>query len=740
MGKRTSYESYENFMLRAPLLPVGFLSTIPDLPEQLLPWLKDLWRNPIIREGILLGSYEFSRMADHEFDAGNHSTPDTGIHYSLLRYLCRFSSRCTPFGTFAGFVTGTTGSETMISLSKISDHQLHARPDMEYLMAIAHQLESEEAIREKLMYSPNTSLYRVGSRWHYVEVSKPAAAVNKIYDVVTIDDGGVVEKVLEYCGTGRKLSDIRNFLIDLGWEPAEVINYVDTLVGSQVIVSELGPVLCGPEYIDVLTGHLDHEFVTHIVVQSLLNLKGIFEKMNRPSLVLENLPQINPVLENIPLPVNRNHLVQVDMKLGNSALTVDSHLTGQVIFGLRIMKALSSPGRTDVMKGFREAFIKRYGDRKVQLVKVLDPETGIGLEGMVESYWTDPVPWIDDLRWGPGFGTASSQPDPGNSWLVAKYGEVIRKNQLYLELESSDLQAVDIHSGTWPAQMTAMVELFETGQPGEMNIHFLLGSSGNPAYLLGRFGFADPDATKQWISKLVKDEQAVDPEAVFAEVVHLPEDRTGNVLQRPAFLTYEIPYLARSAKPPDKQIPVTDLLVSIENQRIILYSARSGKRVRPLMTNAYNHQLGHLAVYKFLSRVQLQDPGLLFKPDWGEAVRNSSFTPGIRFKNLILSSPVWSVRCQDIGRFFNSGNNEFDLPALITWKNELQMPDEMLWVSYDQELYFNWTHPNLLMALWDTIRNLSAIKVRPFYLSSGTPVKSEYGSHANQFVFCFRKS
>ncbi|MFA5814028.1 MAG: lantibiotic dehydratase family protein [Bacteroidales bacterium] len=740
MGKRITYDPYDHFMLRAPLLPVNFLSTIPDSPDQLFPYLKELWKDALIREGLVLGSYEFSQRIEQEFNGGKSTLPDPGLLYSLLRYLCRFSSRCTPFGTFAGFSTGKIGSETAVNLGERVDHQLHARPDMEYLMGIARLLESDRSIREKLIFTANTSLYRVGSRWHYVEVKIPTGKSRKIYDIVTIDDSGVIGDILEFCYGGRNLNEIRKYLITGGWAEPEVLDFVESLVDSQVIVTGLEPVICGPEYIECLISQLTQEFENHDVVRSLVKLKNLFDLMNQPSSVLANLPMIDPILATIPVYVNRNHLIQVDMKLSNSAMTIDSHLSGQILLGLRIIKALTSASSTDVLKGFRDSFIKRYGDRKILLVKALDPETGIGLEGSVEGYWTDPVPWIDDLRWGPAFSPGSAEGNQGNGWLVGRFYEVIRIGQQYVNLESSDLQSIGIHNGNWPTQMTAMVELFEPESPGELNIHLLHGSSGNPAYLLGRFGFADPDSTHEWINQLIEEEKTVYPDMVFAEVVHLPEDRTGNVLQRPAFLDFEIPYLARSAKIKDQQIPVTDLLVAMENQRIVLYSATSGKKIHPYSTNAYNHQLGNLAVYKFLHRIQLQDPDLAYKPDWGEVIRQAPFIPGIRFKNLILSPPVWLIRCDDIAKWIHIERNELDLSELIAWKNERQMPDEMLWMSSDQELYFNWTNSNLLMALWDTIRNYSFVRIRPFYLSPGTPVKSPDGSHANQFVFCFRKS
>lgn len=740
MGKRVAYDPYEHFMLRAPLLPVGVLSSIPESPDELFPWLKELWKDSLIREGLMLGSYEFSQRVEQEFNTTKSSLPDPGLLYSLLRYICRFSSRCTPFGTFAGFTTGKIGSETAVNLGERIDHKLHARPDMEYLMGIARLLEADQSLREKLFFTANTSLYRVGSRWHYVEVKIPAGKFRKIYDIVTIDDSGAIGDILEFCQGGRNLSEIRNYLIIAGWAEPEVLDFVESLVDSQVLVTGLEPVICGPEYIDCLISQLPQEFENHDVVRSLIKLKNLFDLMNQPSSVLANLPMIDPILATIPVPVNRNHLIQVDMKLCTSAMTIDSHLSSQVLLGLRIIKALTSSSRSDGLKGFREAFVKRYGDRKVLLVKALDPETGIGLEGSVEGYWTDPVPWIDDLRWGPAFSSVSTEGNPGNSWLVGKFYEVIRNGQQYLNLESSDLQSIGIHNGNWPAQMTAMVELFEPESSGELNIHLLHGSAGNPSYLLGRFGFADPDSTQEWISQLIDEEKTASPDILFAEVVHLPEDRTGNVLQRPAFLDYEIPYLARSTKHKDQQIPITDLMVAVENQKIVLFSAKSGKKIYPYMTNAYNHQLGNLAIYKFLHRIQLQDPKMGYRPDWGDVIRHAPFTPGIRFKNLILSPPVWLIRCADIAKWIHVEKNELDLPELIAWKNERQMPDEMLWMASDQELYFNWTNRNLVMALWDTIRNFSFVRIRPFYLSKGTPVKSPDGSHANQFVFCYRKS
>uniref|UniRef100_A0AAU6WQW3 Lantibiotic dehydratase n=1 Tax=Chryseobacterium endophyticum TaxID=1854762 RepID=A0AAU6WQW3_9FLAO len=58
---------------------------------------------------------------------------------------------------------------------------------------------------------------------------------------------------------------------------------------------------------------------------------------------------------------------------------------------------------------------------------------------------------------------------------------------------------------------------------------------------------------------------------VIAELSHLPESRIGNVISRPSFCEYEIPYLAQSIKTTDKQILIDDLMLSVKGNEIILF-------------------------------------------------------------------------------------------------------------------------------------------------------------------------
>src|SRR6185295_823293 len=105
------------------------------------------------------------------------------------------------------------------------------------------------------------------------------------------------------------------------------------------------------------------------------------------------------------------------------------------------------------------------------------------------------------------------------------------------------------------------------------------------------------------------------------------EGRIGNISFRPLLREYEIPYLGCSGVARDRQIPVTDLYVSVRGNRIRLRSATTGREIIPRMTNAHNFAWGSLGMYKFLCMLQHQgwaSPGW----DWG-SLWSAPFLPRV---------------------------------------------------------------------------------------------------------------
>jgi hypothetical protein len=58
-------------------------------------------------------------------------------------------------------------------------------------------------------------------------------------------------------------------------------------------------------------------------------------------------------------------------------------------------------------------------------------------------------------------------------------------------------------------------------------------------------------------------EKKYHPDKIFAEIVHIPESRTGNILRRPILRDYEIAYLSNSGWV-EITLDINDLMVSIK--------------------------------------------------------------------------------------------------------------------------------------------------------------------------------
>ena len=175
-------------------------------------------------------------------------------------------------------------------------------------------------------------------------------------------------------------------------------------------------------------------------------------------------------------------------------------------------------------------------------------------------------------------------------------------------------------------------------------IHQPNGPSGGR--LLGRFCYAD-STLDGYVREHLRAEEALHPGALFAEIVHLPQGRLGNILYRPVMREYEVPYLGRSGAHPEKQISVSDLTVSVRDGRIVLASRRLGREVIPRLTSAHNYNgPGNLGLYRFLCSLQHQGTASIGW-DWG-VLAGQRFLPRVTYGRLVLSRARWKFSTREL--------------------------------------------------------------------------------------------
>ncbi len=237
---------------------------------------------------------------------------------------------------------------------------------------------------------------------------------------------------------------------------------------------------------------------------------------------------------------------------------------------------------------------------------------------------------------------------------------------------------------------------------GDFQVVFEGASGPSGARLLGRFCHADP-ALHAAVAQYLQAEAALEPDAIFAEIVHLPEGRVGNVICRPVLRGYEIPFLGQSGTRPDQQIPLTDLYVSVVNGEVMLHSQRLQRRIIPRLSTAHNFAWRSLSVYKFLCSLQHQGVVAGLGWDWG-VLESTAFLPRVTSGRVVLARARWLVMQEEI-RPFSKAQGAALYQAVQTWRGQRQLPRLVLLADADNQLPVDLDNMLSIESFIDVVKN-----------------------------------
>jgi thiopeptide-type bacteriocin biosynthesis protein len=616
----------------------------------------------------------------------------------LVRYLYRMAARATPFGLFSGCSVGTLpAAETRLAVGPRAGYERHTRLDMDYLFALCEDLGRDPGIREGLLYRPNSSLYRAAGRLRYAE----ARLVKKVrsHHLVAVDPTEYLDETLQRATEGARIADLAAALVssdpdgDITIEDAT--EYIGELIDSQILVSDLSPAVTGPEsvhdLIDQLSGLPGGETAAARLAAARDTLAAL--DAGGPGSSPDRYREIAQDLETLPTPVELARLFQLDMIKPGDESAVGTAVLEEVLRGIDLLRRLS-PRRSDPLEKFRTDFSERYGDgREVPLLEVLDEEIGIGFERSADV-GAEASPLLQ------GLPLASPAPEAGATWgtreniLLAKLTEALAQGSQQIEITANDVERLAPKTQGQETEIPHLADAFQvmitvaadspeavTAGDFQVVVGGAVGPSG--ARLLGRFCHADPEIHRQ-VETHLRDEEALRPGAVFAEIVHLPQGRIGNILSRPVLREHEIPFLGRSGAPLEKQIPVTDLTVTVSGQRIILRSRRLGREVVPRLTSAHNYRRGSLGVYRFLCMLQTQGAQGGVAWTWG-ALDGAPFLPRVTAGRLVLARASWAVTGDEIKEIVKlEGAARF--AAVRAWRERRRLPHLVTLADGDNEL------------------------------------------------------
>jgi thiopeptide-type bacteriocin biosynthesis protein len=237
-------------------------------------------------------------------------------------------------------------------------------------------------------------------------------------------------------------------------------------------------------------------------------------------------------------------------------------------------------------------------------------------------------------------------------------------------------------------------------------------------------------------------EEALRPDAVFAEIVHLNEGRIGNILCRPVLRDHEIVYLGISGAPIERQLSIDDLLVSVRGERIVLASRRLGREVVPRLSTAHNFRLRSLGCYRFLGALQNQRDEGMAGWSWGP-LATAPFLPRVRLGRVVFARATWNLAADDLAPItaaVRAGDDAAIAGAVAALRARAKLPRWLALSDGDNELPIDLDNPMLAGALADELAGRrGATLVELFPAPGATPVRGPEGHFANEIVLMFTR-
>lgn len=720
------YLPFETFILRTPVLPVETVEMLTSDD------IRKLCMDPWVAAAIALASpvleKEMPKYLDHSLPKKEHDR----LEFSLLKYLLRMGYRCTPFGLFSGCSVGKITSVSEIELDDRGTFKTATELDMHFLCSWVMEIEKDRELRGKLRFQHNNTIYRVGAEFRYVEYRYIDSQRKHFVVSVAVTEylGCILDKAKKV--GGATLEELASAIVGDGIFIEDAVEFVNQLIDNQLLVSSISPILTGTAYLDRLSRELSgtkYEEVLHIVVSQLesIDSPANIDRMGQKRELMQFLIGMHGGADS-------KFLLQTNLYANAIKASISKSLVDQISGALRVINRLREPYKNNRLENFKKAFQQRYETEEIPLAIALDVEIGIGYGKERDSFSISPL--VDDLYF-PAYAEGNSNQINWNR--VDHY--LYHKIDAFSKDATSDCiiirdDEIISFKEDWDAlpstfSVLASIVSMAGNEAGEAQVYIDYVGGSSACNLLSRFSSLD-QKIEDFLHEIAAKEN--DGEFIYAEIAHLPEARTGNILHRPHLRSHEIPYLASTAIDPEFRIEVEDIFISVRDDKIVLRSRRHGKEILPMLSNAHYYLYNSLPVYYFLCDMQNQHTRNGLNLNIGNLKTFFDFIPRIMYGNVILSPAQWILKAGEISKIK-------DREGLLKAFMSRQIPSKVVFSEGDNELLINCESQLSVEMFLTVIKGKDRIELKEFLFDRDNAlVRRGTETFTNEVVFSFYKS
>lgn len=719
-------------MLAADLL-ADFHRKITDSPADFEAELTGLFLQPLLQEAIYLASpalhAAFLTALQNEGKAADKNLA------TLYKYLIRMCTRATSYGLFAGFTTGRFSDYTAINFNETRPFSRFTRLDGAIAGDIADYYKKQDHILNQVLFYPSSSLYTIGDTVRFVErINSPEGPKNLLSGIL-VDP--MLKKILAASVKGASLKQLITVL-SAQTTKAHAKQYLMALIQMQVIVSELDVNVTGQPYLLALEGKLKNIPATG---KQIHYLKQIQKLLKKPVTAEHTHKQWSDLLLKAGVALHDKTPVHTDVCFN----TTDCQIKRQSIEILtqefaNISYLYQADHEDTDLAEFKKSFFQKYENRQVPLLEALDCENGIGYGPLIPGH-SELLELVENISFpaskpAPALPTALSRLKAKLASRAApeKMLPVLLTDHELAEFKSeiqSSEQIADSYLYWLGSFITRSAKALDKG-----DFRFLLKSIGGASglELMGRFCHADPLLAAQ-LQNAASAQQAKYPGVIYAEIAHLPQARTANILARPHLRQYEIVYLAAGNLPRHRQIPANDLMISVpDGKEILIISKRLKKRVQPCMATAHNFTRG-LPVYRFLADVSRQQNPQFTDWHWEEHDQQVTL-PRIEYGHFVISRARWNIKEKAFPFLFKKNSSfQINWPAAAA---QLSIPRYFQVCHGDQELLIDSACPRALKLLGEMFTAKKSKRLVEWLDSADFGlIRDQAGTYSHELVIPF---
>jgi hypothetical protein len=725
---KSPYKVFNSYCLRTPLFSYSDYRRILRKKNFGVIDFRKILENKVFREALFLASPSLLFQIE-KWEKGliTDLKKEKRLLNSILKYYTRISTRCTPFGLFASCCIGNFNKETLIELTELNNYQRISRFDTVFLSLLKQMLLQDTSIRKHLRFFTNSTLYFIKDHYRYIEYR--IENNKKEYSLEGIVSSNEIKAIVEATRDGKTIDQLKKLIQKHGITETETKDFINELIRHQILVSELELTLTNEDYFTELIRKISN---MSSAKQNLLFLKTLQHSLKRLDDSFGNSPVLyNDIIVKIKgyfQDLDTHYLFQTDCFSGVIKNTLQNQSQKKIRQALHAFNKMTNASKNHRLENFKKAFSQHFGSEEVPLSLALDLETGVGYGLKKDTN----APLLEEIlssdRKSQSLYAIWSDFD---IFLHKKLVECFRKNDGVLYLSEKDLEHFPEQWKDLPDTFSSIIELYKRG---DQEILYIQSAGGASAVnLLGRFSHGT-DTISKHIEEIFSVEAQMNSDLILAEIIHLPEDRTGNVIHRKTTRTYEIPYLGQSNVSPDYQIPINDLMVSVKNDSIILRSKKLNKQVIPRLGNAHAYGDHSLPIYQFLCELQTQKKRGAIGFYWSSIFLHLPFLPRVVFDDIIFSKARWNIEVQTIKEYLNSHSL---LETMNHFQHTNRLPDQVELVEGDNRLLICLKNENSFEMLYESIKNKKQFILEEFLFTDDEVVTRGKKSFCNQFVVSF---